>query len=529
MTGADGKLIVKEDRATLESAPSALAAVKQSAPVSSLAAKPDCFAAESENSRRSRNQAAPLADQEDDAGTIAPFSPSPPNLYNMGGLNPGSPIEPGFFENWCGLDWLTLTLWVNFGADWATEAAKDKKWIDVGGKAGKCAKDAAGRELRETLERYKVEAESKAEAVPMAEFGAALMQPGGGKIGGKYCRFKIELECAVILIADQCGYHGDWPNVKVEISGFDCLAFTGGAPEAYRAAMLWFGEHLGGEIHKERVSRCDICADFPEVGMGEFIARAEKRHWTCRSRVYHPYLCTGATSLYWGTGDLILRIYDKLGEMQASALRGAPAKYEHMIKKRWGGKEPSQAVRVEFQLRRDALKGFGITDFDSLSFGHGDLVRYLTGVGAVLRRWDDVNKCHKQQENARWFRFLTWEPDQKHPENNHTLPLWEFVQRVFCNRFLCPEVMEEIKPENSDIETLLKQAFGVLETCARERGYDLPGKKTAAPKKYHFDFYEDFQQWFCEQLRTVSIQKPGWEFRDKQQREQGEEDNGINE
>ncbi|MBN2684388.1 MAG: hypothetical protein JXR40_03845 [Pontiellaceae bacterium] len=381
--------------------------------------------------------------------------------------------------------------------------------------------------MREILERYKVEAESKAEAVHMPEFGAAMMQPGGAKIGGKYCRYKIEIESAKIIIADQPKYRGDWPNVKIEIDGFDCLSFTGGAPEAYRAAMFWFDEFLGGSIHKERISRVDICADFPNIGMTEFIDRAQKRHWTCRSRIYHPYLCPGATSLYWGTGDLILRIYDKLGEMQASALRGAPAKYEHMIKKRWGGVEPPKAVRVEYQLRRDALKGFGITDFDSLAFGHGDLVRYLTGVGATLRRWSDVDQCHKVQDTARWFRFLTWEPDPKHPENNETLPLWEFVQRVFCNRFLCPEVMEEIRPENSDIETLCKQAFGVLETCGRERGYDIPGKKTAAPSKFHFECYEDFEFWFCKNLRLIAIQKPYWQFRDKPDREQDDLDREL--
>lgn len=54
LAGAD-KLIGKEDRATLESVPSALSAVKQSAPASS---NPDCFAAQSENSRRSRNPSA---------------------------------------------------------------------------------------------------------------------------------------------------------------------------------------------------------------------------------------------------------------------------------------------------------------------------------------------------------------------------------------------------------------------------------------------------------------------------------------
>lgn len=451
-------------------------------------------------------------------------SENPPILNNMGGLNPrksnysgaegvppqGDTKDTGGF--WCGLDWLTLTIWAEFGLNWSTDAAKEKNWK---GDKSQPEKKSTGIELRALLDSYQLSAMAAGEAVEVPELGGALLHPGGGKIAKKYCRFKLELESAVILIADQSGYNGDWPNIKIEISGFDCLCFAGGAPEAYRLALQFVENELGANIHKERVSRVDLCADFPGFSMGPLIRAAEKRHWACRSRLYHPYLRDKATSLYWGSGACILRVYDKLGEMRESALRGAPAKYEHMIQKRWGGKEPAEAIRVEYQLRRDSLKTFGITDFDSLAHSHGDLIKYLTGVGATLIKWNSETNWKESTENARWFRFLKARPNSKRPEKNETLPRWEFIQRVFCERFLMPEPLEEIQPENSDIETLLKQAFGVLQTAARERGYAIPGKKTAAPCKYEFKKYEDFEKWMVIHLRTVALQKPEWEFRDK--------------
>lgn len=132
---------------------------------------------------------------------------SSPILYNMGGLNPqgNQAVERqavglvkvangqhGSF--WCGLDWLALTLSINWGADWQT----DHK--------------TAGNDIRAKLEAGQVAAMDRGEPVVLPEWGGATIHPGGGKIAKKYCRFKIELESATILIADQPTYKGDWPN-----------------------------------------------------------------------------------------------------------------------------------------------------------------------------------------------------------------------------------------------------------------------------------------------------------------------------
>ena len=138
-------------------------------------------------------------------------------------------------------------------------------------------------------------------------------------------------------------------------------------------------------------------------------------------------------------------------------------------------------------------------------------MRYLVGKqGATLKRWRKTKDRYETQKNARWFRFLKKRPNHKHPERNRVYPYWEKVQAVFCDRFLCPEPMQEIRPEDANIETLLKQAFGVLETAAANTGFDVPGKKSFAPKNFHFETYADFERWMIRKLRTVAVQKPEW-------------------
>ena len=330
--------------------------------------------------------------------------------------------------------------------------------------------------------------------VEVEEWGAKI-HPGGGKIGGvKYCKFRIERADAVVLIADSQKYAGDWPNVKVEISGERCLVYPGGALAAYRSVFQWL-ESLGACVHKESVSRADLCADFPSVKMAGFCDAFEKKWFACRSNRRHYDISNGAT-LYFGAGDVVLRIYDKLKEMQASALRGQPAKYEHMIQKRWGGVEPPNAVRVEYQLRRGWLKLHGADTIDDLLERAPDFVGYLTGAA------DD-----------RWFRFLCAMPDNKHPERNITLPAWERVQNAFATVFCRPEPLINIDPDKANIETLLKQAFGVMECAASNRGFDLPWKESAAPVKYKFPNYAAFERWMIVMLRSVAVQKPEWDTR----------------
>lgn len=401
----------------------------------------------------------------------------------MGGLNPQTTKKPLF---WAGLDWLTI----NCQIDWA------EKWgIDRNG----------GQTLSEKLNDLVKTAQESGEAVEVPEWKAKIY-PGGGKIGGvKYCKFRIERDDAIVLIADAQKYKGDWPNVKVEISGERCLVYPAGAIAAYRSCFQWL-ESIGAHIHKETVSRADLCADFPEFEMAVFGEAFERKWFSCRSN-RKKYDESNGLTLYFGAGAIVLRIYDKLREMQASALRGQPAKYEHMIQKRWGGVEPSNAVRVEYQLRREWLKLHGIHTVDCLLNKTSEIIAYLTGVGVPV-------VSDGKESVRRWFRFLCAEQDNKHPERNYPLPAWKAVQDAFADVFRLPEKLIEIDPDRADIETLLKQAFGVLECAAANKGFNLPWKETAATPKYQFPNYAAFEKWMIHMMRSVAVQRHDWDMKD---------------
>jgi hypothetical protein len=427
------------------------------------------------------------------------FLVSPPNLYNMGGLNPHISKKPLF---WAGFDWLTINLQIEWDS-WLTDRI-------------------GGTSLKLKLEDLANTARERGEPVEVEEWGGKI-HPGGGKIGGvKYCKFKIERADSIILIADAQKYAGDWPNVKVEISGERCLVYPGGATAAYRSAMLWL-EEIGANIHKERVSRADICADFPGLSMDTFYAAYEKKWWTCRSNRRRPDISNGI-SLYFGSSDIVLRIYDKLAEMRASALRGQPAKYEHMCAKRWGGHEPESAVRVEYQLRRDWLKLHGADTVDDLTRLAPDFVGYLTGAHeadpipfiAAINTVPEYIHLMEFEETRRWFRFLTRKADNKHPERNKTLPDWVVVQEAFADVFRLSESIIEIDPNRADIETLLKQAFGVLECAACNKGYEVPGKTSAAPELYRFENYAHFEKWAVVMLRNIAAQSGRWDMKESE-------------
>jgi hypothetical protein len=164
-----------------------------------------------------------------------------------------------------------------------------------------------------------------------------------------------------------------------------------------------------------------------------------------------------------------------------------------MIQKRWGGKEPMFATRVEYQCNREWLDSVGVEDFKSLLRLTPSILQYLTGAGT-----------------DRWFRFLQAKSDGKHPERDKTLRRWQTVQNAFLSEFQWGEPLREIDPDNADVEMLLKQAFGVLECAAANRGFDLPWKETTAPAKYRFGNYADFERWMVVMLRSVAVQKPEW-------------------
>lgn len=147
-------------------------------------------------------------------------------------------------------------------------------------------------------------------------------------------------------------------------------------------------DRLAGRVERVQMSRVDLTADLllgEPLGFDEL--RAEK---VSQCRALRPYLDGDRLETFYvgkGGSAMQARIYDKLREIQASG--------KWWMLEVWGlrGVNPTglHVWRVEFQLRREALRGFGVdsvADLDRLASG---LWRRLTEEWLSFRRRDNAN------------------------------------------------------------------------------------------------------------------------------------------
>jgi len=165
---------------------------------------------------------------------------------------------------------------------------------------------------------------------------------------------------------------------------------------------------LGVRIETTIVSRFDICVDLPGYGMHEFGEHYRHDAYICKAtnddwRREHKRV----TGLTFGV-DLMCRIYDKLLEVQRDQI-----KQQVMIENRWGGEEPEAAVRVEFEVKRDALREkWGVTTVEDLREKLKDITHELT------HEWLRFTEQTVDRENKHQSRAVVWS-------------VWEMVQELF--------------------------------------------------------------------------------------------------
>jgi hypothetical protein len=183
--------------------------------------------------------------------------------------------------------------------------------------------------------------------------------------------------------------------------------------------------------------------DLPGIGMDEFAAAFHERRYVTRTKARGFHESDGV-SVYLGKSPLILRIYDKVAEM---ARGWNPVKSLLMVMRRWGGAEPEKASRVEFELRRDALKEHGIDTPADYFAKRGDLAAYLCG---------------------EWVRFTSSAVDRDNTARAAVLPLWLAVTAGFKAWTGEPTglPLTPLDRGQVDVRQLEKQAVGVLLTAA---------------------------------------------------------------
>ena len=213
-----------------------------------------------------------------------------------------------------------------------------------------------------------------------------------------------------------------------------------------RSATLWeFGPNKaverilnllisqGADIDKAMASRGDPCLDIllPEaIWNAELPRKSVKRASSGGIYLDDDVLC----GFKIGAGNILVRLYDKPYEIKTKSKKS-------WMYDLWKLKEVpagSRIVRVEFQLRREALQELGIDTIWELLNHSGNLWAYLT---------------------EKWIKF------QDCPEIHHTqqktLPWWKTVQRGFVGaQGSCPLI--RAKSINANKVQISQQLFGQL-------------------------------------------------------------------
>jgi hypothetical protein len=154
--------------------------------------------------------------------------------------------------------------------------------------------------------------------------------------------------------------------------------------------------YLGGKLEKIVPSRLDICADF-RVKPGLTLPFLQS-HAVCRSRDLSSHMNSQTLeTCYFGSASapIRLRIYDKGKEVLK---KGEKLWFADL----WGTDDLSDIWRVEFQLRREALKQLGVDHIGDIWRKLGGIWRYLTEDWFSLRLPD--NGRQNRREMHPWWR-----------------------------------------------------------------------------------------------------------------------------
>lgn len=232
------------------------------------------------------------------------------------------------------------------------------------------------------------------------------------------------------------------PNVFLEIGSISCQE---GLRDTIRRFKMWIHQ-IGGTIFREKVSRLDPSVDV-KIPIGETGIEDYHRH-ICRSSRYDLHVDDRKmTGLTIGRGDILLRIYDKIREMEKKQAYEKQSFFSHL----WGGKQECM-TRAEFQLRRGAIKRLFPVDS-----------RVETILQLLPRIWKYLTE--------EWFRHTDREVDRenKHQSRCEVSNFWKIVQEAAG--YTRSAIRPKKRQLHINIPGLKKMVRGCMVTIAAAMGH----------------------------------------------------------
>ena len=261
------------------------------------------------------------------------------------------------------------------------------------------------------------------------------------------------------------------PNVSASLSAR--ALWEQGPHAAPHLATDWVRQ-LGGTVTKIVINRLDLAADFA-VSDGltyEFL----KQHCICRSRERRLYENDDVTeTAYFGSASspIQLRIYNKTREL-------AKTPTKTWLYEVWGRETVDTVFRVEFQIRREALRQYAINDLPDLKL-----------VGGI---WEHLTIA--------WFSLRI--PDNANSTRRGVHPFWEAVSAVSKNLGTLIEVHRTRFSTLPDLQRNQAQILGHLVSFAGLMGLDGPLDEVASQFVQHAQSH-DLDKTFQEDVQIRRI------------------------
>lgn len=214
----------------------------------------------------------------------------------------------------------------------------------------------------------------------------------------------------------------------------------------FKIFRKWCKLH-GIKVKQNQVSRVDVCADLA-LNITKTAIWNQAKHITRAEKFACYYSNRTLTGVQVGTGDIVFRAYDKLQEMLD---KQALHKLEFFTKV-WGG-EQSSVTRVEFQLRREAIKQFCPV--------HSNLGKVIANIPNI---WKYLT--------TQWFRQTAKAVDRLNRNQGRSTvsEFWKIVQS--CHRAPISKSAQRTKKQrNINITSLVQQAAGIMTTVCAALGH----------------------------------------------------------
>ena len=326
---------------------------------------------------------------------------------------------------------------------------------------------------------------------------------GGSGKRGPYFRWQIMHGGIKIGIANRYSalQRIGAPNVWVEI-GSEVLMVSGGLKPVY-ASVVETITGLGGKIAGHVLSEVHACVDMPDVDVAEFCRRFHARQYVTRARNNNTHAAGTEPEMYvreHGSGlrptgfeiggAVRLCVYEKRWEV-----RNSPTKKAVLENCRWG-KEVYQAVRVEFKMRRETLKIYGIHTVEDWEREKGGMVHWLT---------------HD------WFRMTETKVNRTNTTRTVTWKMWERVQDLFADwagsGVLPPKLGMGI---HVGAASLVRQAAGCLLQAMALMGVTIKDKadfaQAAGLLLKAYTSFEEVKKKLAQKCATFAAKTPKWAF-----------------